>query len=95
MNYLANMNVFEIFDLSGNRVVEGHKVLNSAPLYDLISLLQASFCLEDNDCQNVEEKYKCDNYGDQVGHKILITYHWTFHILGDQCWLQGYLLLQH
>ena len=31
-----------------------------------MSLLQASFCLEDNDCENVEEKYKCDNYGDQV-----------------------------
>jgi len=41
---------FEIFDMTGKRVVEGHK---------------ASFCLEDNDCENVEEKYKCDNYGDQ------------------------------
>ena len=31
--------------------------------------LQASFCLEDNDCDSgVEEKYKCENFGDQVKH---------------------------
>jgi len=41
---------FEIMDLHGNRVVEGHK---------------ASFCLEDNDCNGVDPKYKCENYGDQ------------------------------
>ena len=29
--------------------------------------LQASFCLEDNDCDSgLEEKYKCENFGDQV-----------------------------
>ena len=29
--------------------------------------LQASFCLEDNDCDSgIEEKYKCENFGDQV-----------------------------
>ena len=28
---------------------------------------QASFCLEDNDCDSgIEEKYKCENFGDQV-----------------------------
>ena len=43
---------FEIMDLQGNRVVEGHK---------------SSFCLEDNDCNpGIEEKYKCENFGDQV-----------------------------
>lgn len=42
---------FDIFDVNGTRVAEGHK---------------ASFCLEDNDCkEGVEAKYKCANYGDQ------------------------------
>ncbi|XP_014606671.1 PREDICTED: lysyl oxidase homolog 2 [Polistes canadensis] len=42
---------FDIIDLSGNKVAEGHK---------------ASFCLEDNQCiPGVEPRYKCANYGDQ------------------------------
>ena len=27
--------------------------------------IQASFCLEDNDCEGVEPNYDCENYGDQ------------------------------
>ena len=27
--------------------------------------VQASFCLEDNDCEGVEPNYDCENYGDQ------------------------------
>ena len=27
--------------------------------------MQASFCLEDNDCEGVEPNYDCENYGDQ------------------------------
>ena len=43
--------VFDILDLNGNKVAEGHK---------------ASFCLEDNQCiSGVEPKYACANYGDQ------------------------------
>ncbi|XP_066252943.1 lysyl oxidase homolog 2 [Euwallacea similis] len=42
---------FDIFDLIGKRVAEGHK---------------ASFCLEDNQClPGVEPKYACANFGDQ------------------------------
>lgn len=42
---------FDVLDISGKRVAEGHK---------------ASFCLEDNHCQeNVTGKYACANYGDQ------------------------------
>ena len=41
---------FDILDLSGKRLSEGHK---------------ASFCLEDNDCQGVDPKFDCENYGDQ------------------------------
>merc|ERR1711862_55751 len=88
---------FEILDLQGNRVVEGHKVklfflyfigdiikhlIFTLPLsfcmldiyllfntifslYAIRVFVQASFCLEDNDCHGVEEKYKCENFGDQ------------------------------
>lgn len=43
---------FDVLDDNGDRIAEGHK---------------ASFCLEDNDCgDDVEAKYKCANYGDQV-----------------------------
>ncbi|XP_058813140.1 lysyl oxidase homolog 2B-like [Topomyia yanbarensis] len=42
---------FDIFDLQGKKVAEGHK---------------ASFCLEDNQClPGTEPKYACANYGDQ------------------------------
>ena len=27
--------------------------------------MQASFCLEDNDCEGVEPNYDCESYGDQ------------------------------
>ena len=65
---------FEILDLKGNRVVEGHKVMIIVLEYLKIidknhcqCQLQASFCLEDNDCDSgIEEKYKCENFGDQV-----------------------------
>ena len=60
---------FEIMDLKGNRVVEGHKVTfiaNILPFYNHHPIIQASFCLEDNDCNpGIEEKYKCENFGDQ------------------------------
>ena len=32
----------------------------------MIPLLQASFCLEDNQCQGTDPHYDCANYGDQV-----------------------------
>ena len=38
-------------------------------LYAIRVFVQASFCLEDNDCHGVEEKYKCENFGDQVYFK--------------------------
>lgn len=42
---------FDLLDHSGNRIAEGHK---------------ASFCLEDNDCQEGSRaRYKCANYGEQ------------------------------
>ncbi|XP_015906151.1 lysyl oxidase homolog 2 isoform X2 [Parasteatoda tepidariorum] len=42
---------FDIIDMKGVKVAEGHK---------------ASFCLEDNNCiSGVEKKYACANYGDQ------------------------------
>ncbi|XP_017096513.2 LOW QUALITY PROTEIN: lysyl oxidase homolog 3A [Drosophila bipectinata] len=42
---------FDIFDLSGRKVAQGHK---------------ASFCLEDSSClPGVPKKYSCANYGDQ------------------------------
>ena len=42
---------FDLLDHAGNRIAEGHK---------------ASFCLEDNDCQEGSPaKYMCANYGDQ------------------------------
>ncbi|XP_013779229.1 lysyl oxidase homolog 2A-like [Limulus polyphemus] len=49
-----SMEVFAHFDIinqQGQKVAEGHK---------------ASFCLEDNQCQEgIEKKYACANYGDQ------------------------------
>ncbi|XP_055848149.1 lysyl oxidase homolog 2B [Episyrphus balteatus] len=43
--------VFDIFDLHGNKVAQGHK---------------ASFCLEDNQClPGAKPKYACANFGDQ------------------------------
>lgn len=42
---------FDVLDQTGNRIAEGHK---------------ASFCLEDNDCQEGSTaRYQCANYGDQ------------------------------
>jgi len=42
---------FDVLDQAGNRVAEGHK---------------ASFCLEDNACQEgSSSKFVCANYGDQ------------------------------
>ena len=42
---------YELLDHYGNRVSEGQK---------------ASFCLEDNDCNDgVRAVYDCENYGDQ------------------------------
>ena len=32
----------------------------------MILLFQASFCLEDNQCQGTDPHYDCANYGDQV-----------------------------
>ena len=61
---------FEIMDQRGRRVVEGHKVLmtcmsNSRKKKNNNVSMQASFCLEDNDCEGVEPNYDCANYGDQ------------------------------
>ena len=96
---------FEILDLQGNRVVEGHKVkwflyflgdiikhlIFTLPLFSVcwtniyfsiqffLSIhvfVQASFCLEDNDCHGVEEKYKCENFGDQVYFKKVFQSFW-------------------
>lgn len=42
---------FDIYDLVGQKVAQGHK---------------ASFCLEDNLCLNgVQKKYNCKDFGDQ------------------------------
>ncbi|XP_013788146.2 lysyl oxidase homolog 2-like [Limulus polyphemus] len=42
---------FDVIDMGGNKVAEGHK---------------ASFCLEDNFCRSgTQKKYACANYGDQ------------------------------
>ena len=61
---------FEIVDQRGNRVVEGHKVEDKKSFCDfkIFSICQASFCLEDNDCQGVDPHYDCENYGDQVNN---------------------------
>ena len=57
---------FEIMDQRGRRVVEGHKVwMTFEQFHRLATMFQASFCLEDNDCQGVEPNYDCENYGDQ------------------------------
>ena len=34
-----------------------------------LDLMQASFCLEDNQCQGTDPHYDCANYGDQVRKK--------------------------
>uniref|UniRef100_A0A336MNT7 protein-lysine 6-oxidase n=1 Tax=Culicoides sonorensis TaxID=179676 RepID=A0A336MNT7_CULSO len=50
---------FDIFDMHGKRVAEGHK---------------ASFCLEDNQCNDGQTpKYACADYGDQDCQWIDIT----------------------
>ena len=59
---------FEIFNYAGKRVVEGHKVTPEFTilLMNMLILMQASFCLEDNQCQGTDPHYDCANYGDQV-----------------------------
>ena len=37
---------------------------------NMIILMQASFCLEDNQCQGTDPHYDCANYGDQVRVKM-------------------------
>ena len=66
---------FEIFNYAGRRVVEGHKVRSpQGPDFTilLMMLLQASFCLEDNQCQGTDPHYDCANYGDQVSYILLL-----------------------
>ena len=63
---------FEIFNYAGKRVVEGHKVTPEFTilLMNMIIMMQASFCLEDNQCQGTDPHYDCANYGDQVRVKM-------------------------
>lgn len=53
------MEVFASFDIinnKGEKIAEGHK---------------ASFCLEDNVCQDgVQPRYACANYGDQGFYEL-------------------------